>query len=58
MTRSIVEECGLRVKWPSKDDAHSWARNVDRRTTRLTGQVKYGYTRVQKIVSGTATMNG
>lgn len=41
-----------------KNDAHSWARNVDRRTTRSTGQVKYGNTRVQEIVSGTKLYGG
>ena len=41
------------VERSPKHDAHRWARNVDRRTTRSTGQVKYGNTRVQEIVSGT-----
>ena len=53
MTRSIVEEWGLLVKWPSKNDAHRWRRSDDRRTMRPTGRGEYGNNRVQEIVSGT-----
>ena len=52
MTRSIVEEWGLLVKWPSKNDAHRWRRSDDRRTMRPTGRGEYGNNRVQEIVSG------
>lgn len=55
MTRSIVEEWGLLVKWPSKNDAHRWRRSDDRRTMRPTGRGEYGNNRVQEIVSGTPT---
>ena len=54
MTRSIVEEWGLLVKWPSKNDAHRWRRSDDRRTMRPTGRGEYGNNRVQEIVSGTS----
>lgn len=53
MTRSIIEEWGHLVKWPSKHDAHSWLRNSDRPAARSTGRVHYGYNRVQEIESGT-----
>ncbi len=53
MTRSIIEAWGRLVKWPSKNDAHSWPRSDDRRTMRPTGRVEYGNNRVQEIVSGT-----
>ncbi|WHZ22931.1 MAG: hypothetical protein OJF47_002043 [Nitrospira sp.] len=57
MTRSIVEEWGLLVKWPSKTDAHRWLRNDDRRTLRPTGRGQYSYNRVQEIGSGTVPIN-
>jgi len=53
MTRSIVEDWGLPVKWPSKHDAHGGPRSDDRRILRLTSQAKYGNNRVHEIVSGT-----
>ncbi len=53
MTRSTGEEWGLLVKWPSKHDAHCWLRNDDHRPRQSRGRIKYGYNRVQKIVSGT-----
>ena len=56
MTRSIIEAWGRLVKWPSKNDAHSWPRSDDRRTMRPTGRVEYGNNRVQEIVSGTSTL--
>jgi hypothetical protein len=57
MTRSLVEAWGLRVKWPSTNDAHSWLRRDDRRTMRPTGRGEYGNNRVQEIVSGTQLAN-
>lgn len=53
MTRSLVEDWGRLVKWPSTNDAHSWLRRDDRRTMRPTGRGEYGNNRVQEIVSGT-----
>lgn len=53
MTRSTAEEWGLLVKWPSKNDAHRWLRNDDHRPRQPRGRIKYGYNRVQEIVSGT-----
>jgi hypothetical protein len=50
----MAEAGTIIVERSPKDEAHSWARNVDRLTTRSTGQVKYGDTRVQEIVSSTA----
>ncbi len=54
MTRSIIEEWGHLVKWPSKHDAHSGLRIADHRTLRPTGRGEYGYNRVQEIESGTS----
>jgi hypothetical protein len=53
MTRSIVKEWGLLVKWPSKNDAHSGPRSDDRRILPPTGRGEYRNSRVQEIVSGT-----
>lgn len=53
MMRSTGEERGLLVKWPSKNDAHRWLRNDDHRPRQPRGRIKYGYNRVQEIVSGT-----
>lgn len=58
MTRSLDEDWGLLVKWPSKNDAHSWPRSDDRRAMRLRGRVKYGYNCVQEIGSGTPPTSG
>jgi hypothetical protein len=56
MTRSTGEEWGLLVKWPSKHDAHCWLRNDDHRPRQSRGWIKYGYNRVQEIVSGTGSI--
>ena len=50
---SMAEAGRTIVERSPKDDAHSWARNVDRRTTRPRGRIIYGYHCVQEIVSGT-----
>jgi len=57
MTRSTGEEWGLLVKWPSIHDAHCWLRNDDHRPRQSRGRIKYGYNRVQEIVSGTVAMS-
>jgi hypothetical protein len=53
MTRSIVEEWGLLVKWLSKTDAYSGPRSDDRRILRPTGHGEYSNSRVQEIGNGT-----
>ena len=58
VTMSMAEARRPIVERSPKDDAHSWAKNVDRRTIRSTGQVKYGDTLVQEIVSGPYRTNG
>jgi hypothetical protein len=57
MTRSTGEEWGLLVTWPSKHDAHGWLRNAEHRPRQSRGRIKYGYNRVQEIVSGTTTIS-
>lgn len=56
MTRSTGEEWGLLVKWPSKHDAPCWLRNDDHRPRQPRDRIKYGYNRVQEIVSGTSIL--